>query len=346
MFRFAVIGAGAIGSVIGWRLARAGADVLLLGRGPHLEAMRSEGLRCSDGVIDSRLPVQVCSDASGQSPRDVVFITTKAQDIAAALESAAPLIGPETVLIPAVNGLPWWYFKGLEHRHGGPIESVDPGGHLWQRFGAERIVGAVVHLGASLPEPGWVRQAGDNRLTLGELSGESSERAQAIAALLGQAGLPTVVHGSIRDEVWSKLIGNISTNPLSVVFEATLDRLFNEPELLGLVHAVMLEAMTVGACYGVRFALDPSTRIDVGRRLGAFRTSMLQDFDRGRPLETAAIVGAVLELADRADVPMPVTRHILQQVQLAQLGMQSRISPKRPALHAVQGGLSKHKEKP
>ena len=320
MLRFAVVGVGAIGSVIGWRLAHAGADVLLLGRGAHLQALQSQGLRYSDGVIDERLPVQAVSDAAGQGPRDVVFITTKAQDIASALETAAPLIGPDTVLIPAVNGLPWWYFKGLEHRHGGPIEAVDPGGRLWQRYGAERIIGAVVHLGASLPEPGWVRQAGDNRLTLGELSGQPSERLQATAALLSQAGLPTRVHEAIRDEVWSKLIGNISTNPLSVVFEATLDRLFNEPELLGLVRAVMLEAMTVGACYGVRFALDPATRIDVGRRLGAFRTSMLQDFDRGRPLETGAIVGAVLELAERAEVPMPVTRQILQQVQLARPG--------------------------
>ena len=320
MPRFAVIGAGAIGSVIGWRLAHAGADVLLLGRGPHLQAMQTGGLRCSDGTTDARLPVQACSDARGQTPRDVVFITTKAQDIAAALETAAPLIGPDTLLVPAVNGLPFWYFKGMEQRHAGPIEAVDPGAHLWQRWAAERIVGAVVHLGASLPEPGWVRQAGDNRLTLGELSGQSTERVQTIATLLTQAGLPTRVHGSIRDEVWSKLIGNISTNPLSVVFEATLDRLFNEPEMLGLVRAVMLEAMTVGACYGVRFALDPDTRIEVGQRLGAFRTSMLQDHDRGRPLETSAIVGAVLELADRAQVPMPVTRHILRQLQLVQLG--------------------------
>ena len=315
MLRFAVVGAGAIGSVIGWRLARAGADVLLLGRGAHLQAMHAHGLRLSDGTVDERLPVQDLSDASGQPPRDVIFITTKGQDIASALHTAAPLIGPDTVLIPAVNGLPWWYFKGFEHRHGGPIEAVDPGGQLWRRYGAERIVGAVVHLGASLPEPGWVRQAGDNRLTIGELDGQPSARVQAIAALLGQGGLPTRVHPSIRDEVWSKLIGNISTNPLSVVCNATLERLFNEPECLGKVRAVMLEAMTVGACYGVRFALDPATRIDVGRRLGAFRTSMLQDFDRGRALETAAIVGAVLELADRADVPMPMTRQILQQVQ-------------------------------
>lgn len=320
MLRFAVIGVGAIGSVIGWRLAHAGADVLLLGRGAHLQALQSQGLRYSDGVIDECLPVQAVSDAAGQGPRDVVFITTKAQDIASALESAAPLIGPDTVLVPAVNGLPWWYFKGFEHRLGGPIEAVDPGGHLWQRYSAERIIGAVVHLGASLPEPGWVRQAGDNRLTLGALTGQPGERLQAIAALLSQAGLPTRVHGSIRDEIWSKLIGNISTNPLSVIYQATLDRLFNEPEMLERVRAVMLEAMTVGACYGVRFALDPATRIDVGRRLGAFRTSMLQDFDRGRPLEMGAIVGAVLELAERAQVPMPVTRQTLQQVQLARPG--------------------------
>lgn len=318
MTRYAVIGAGAIGSVIGWRLAQAGADVRLLGRGAHLDAIRAQGLRFSDGTRDERMAIEAHTQVQGQAPCDVVFITTKAQDLAAALDSAADWIGPQTVLIPAVNGLPWWYFKGLSHRHAGPIEAVDPGGHLWRRFEAGRIIGAVVHLGASLPEPGWVRQAGDNRLTLGELSGEASARVQALAEGLSQAGLPTRVETSIRDEVWSKLIGNISTNPLSVVHRTTLDRLFNEPQWQSQVRALMLEAMTVGACYGVRFSLDPGTRIDVGRRLGAFRTSMLQDFDRGRPLETGAIVQAVLELAERAEVPMPVTRDILSQVQAAQ----------------------------
>ena len=316
---FAIVGAGAVGSVIGWRLAHAGARVLLVARGAHLEAMRAHGLRFADGVVDERVRVDAVADPAGRAPVDVAIVTTKSHDVAGALDSAAPLIGERTVVVPAINGLPWWYFLGADGPQGGtPIRAVDPDGALLARLPAARLIGAVVHLGAEVVEPGFVRQAGDNRLSIGELDGSASGRASAIAATLTAAGLPTRVHPSIRDEVWTKLAGNLPTNPLSVVTGATLDRLFNEPGLRAIVAASMHETMTVGAGHSARFSVDPATRIEVGRRLGAFRTSMLQDFERGRPLELAAIGDAVVELGARIGVPMPVTTMVLALAREAQ----------------------------
>ena len=316
---FAIVGAGAIGSVLGWRLARAGAPVVMVGRGEHLEAMRRDGLRLADASGEARVTVDARTGVDGLGPADVVFLATKAHDIAGALDTAAPLIGPQTLVIPAINGLPWWYFQRAGGPHDGQtIRCLDPDGSLAARLDPARLVGAVVHLGAEVIAPGVVRQAGDNRLAIGELDGSTSERATRVARILSDAGLPTTLHPAIRDEVWSKLVGNLSTNPLSVVTGATLDRLFNEPGLLEIVQATMLETMTVGAAYSVRFALDPARRIAVGRRLGAFRTSMLQDFERGRRLELPAIVESVIELGERAGVPMPTTKMVLALAQAAQ----------------------------
>ena len=309
--RIAVFGAGAIGCVVAWRLTRAGAQVSLIGRGTAIAAVAAQGLRFGVGQLDECLPVRVVDLSAGlgrELPFDVLLMAVKAHDLPGALAAAAPLISPSTTIVPLVNGLPWWLFHGVSGPHAGPIEAVDPGGRLWQSLPAGQVLGAVVHLGAEVVAPGWVRQAGDGRLTLGELDGQRSERALALAALLEAGGLPTQVHPSIRDEVWSKLVGNGSSNPLSVVSGATLDRLFAEPGLRALVEAVMLEIMALGAGLGVRFPLDVQARIAVGQRLGAFRTSMLQDFDLGRPLELGAIADAPLELAERLRVPMPTTR--------------------------------------
>lgn len=241
-------------------------------------------------------------------PCDMLLLAVKAQDLPAALAAAAPLLAANTTVVPLVNGLPWWLFHGVGGPYAGPLETVDPGGRLWHGLPASQVLGAVVHLGAEVVAPGWVRQAGDGRLTLGELDGSLSPRAKTLAALFDAGGLPTQVHPTIRDEVWSKLVGNLSTNPLSVISGATLNRLFAEPGLRALVEAVMLETMALGAGVGVRFPLDVQARIAVGQRLGAFRTSMLQDFDLGRPLELGAIADAPLELAERLRVPMPTTR--------------------------------------
>lgn len=319
MNRIAVVGAGAIGSIIAARLALAGSAPLLLGRGAHLHAIREHGLALEDGPGTQRVTLDVLEQVPADAPRcDLVILCTKAQDLRAAVTSAGALIGPQTTVMAAVNGLPWWLFHGQSQAQSGPIEAVDPGGWLWRRWPAQRLLGCVVHLGASLPAAGHVRQAGDNRLSIGELDGSIGERVQSLADTLTRGGLPTAVSGAIRNEVWSKLVGNASSNPLSVVTGATLDHLLGDASLMPLVRTQMLEVMAIGAACGADFALTPEQRIDVGRRLGAFRTSMLQDFDRGRPLELAAISDALLELADRLGVAVPTLRAVRNLVDFAQ----------------------------
>ena len=308
--RFAVVGAGAVGSVMAWRLANAGASVLLVGRGERLAAIERTGLRLTDHQQDRACFVQACTDTQGEAPREIIILATKAQDLSGALETAKPLIGPDSVVIPAVNGIPWWYFKGAGVDAERPILRIDPNGVLWAALQQQQIIGAVVHWGASINSAGEVLQSPQPRLVLGELDGVQSERIQAIAAVFEAGGLPTTVDSRIRDAVWSKLLGNIATNPLSVVTGATLDRLFNEVELAQLVRAQMAEVMAVGLASGARFEQDIDSRIDIGRKLGSFKTSMLQDFERGRPLEMAAIAEVVLDMAREMGMPMPVTRMI------------------------------------
>ncbi len=321
-----------MGCVVAWRLARAGARPTLVGRGPALEVIAAQGLRFSAGADDARLPVRVVSIGSAlaeEAPCDLLLLAVKAQDVRGALDCAAPLLGAHTTIVPLLNGLPWWLFHGASGSCSGPIAAVDPDAWLWRSVSARQLLGAVVHLGAEIVEPGWVRQAGDGRLTLGELDGSVSDRAGHLAGLLGAGGLPTQVHPSIRDEVWSKLVGNLSTNPLSIISGATLDRLFSEPGLREIVEAVMREAMALGLRLDVRFPLDVPARIAVGQRLGAFRTSMLQDFDLGRPLELGAIADAPIELADRVRVPMPITRLVRDLARAAERSrdLRRRASP-------------------
>lgn len=326
---FAIIGAGAVGSVLGWHLARAGVRVSMVGRGAHLQQIQTAGLALETaGASATALQMAATSDARTLPVQDVVFLCTKAHDLASAVETARPLIGSHTAIIPAINGLPWWYFKGLPGRHAGPISAVDPDSSLWAEFEAGRIIGAVVHFGASVAAPGLVRRTPGPRLILGELDGQASERVRHVAALLAEGGLATEIDPHIRDAVWSKLLGNIATNPLSVLCGATLDRMFGEPALLAIVRTQMTEALAVGAACGVRFEQDVDERIDIGRKLGAFRTSMLQDFDAGRPLELAAIADAVLELAERFGIPMPVTRTIVELAREADFNSIRRRSPK------------------
>lgn len=319
MKRVAIVGAGAVGSIIAARLALAGSAPLLLGRGTHLEAIRHHGLQLEDAHGRQCVALDVVERVPADTPPcELVILCTKAQDLRGAVASAGALIGPGTTVMAAVNGLPWWLFHGHSQTLAGPIEAVDPGGWLWRRWPAQRLLGCVVHLGASLPAAGHVRQAGDNRLSIGELDGSGSERVQSLADALTRGGLPTTVSAAIRDEVWSKLVGNASSNPLSVVTGATLDHLLGDESLMPLVRTQMLEVMAVGTACGATFALTPEQRIEVGRRLGAFRTSMLQDFDRGRPLELAAISDALLELADRQGVAVPTLRAVRNLADFAQ----------------------------
>lgn len=301
-----VFGAGAIGGLLAVRLSRAGADVSAVARGPHLAAMRERGLVLEIGGRRLTARPQATSDPSTLGPQDYVVLTLKAHSIPGVVDAIEPLLGPETVVVSAVNGIPWWYFHGLDSPFAGRhVESVDPGGVIWRGIGPERALGCVVYPSCEVVEPGVVRHLSDDKFSLGEPSGARSERVRAFAALCVDAGIKAPVRPRLRDEIWVKLWGNVAFNPLSALTGATLDVLATEPDTRGIARDMMVEAQHVAEALGVRFAVDVDRRIDGAAAVGAHRTSMLQDLERGRPLENDALVGAVQELGKLNRVPTP-----------------------------------------
>jgi 2-dehydropantoate 2-reductase len=306
--RICIAGAGAIGGVLAYRLAAFGHDVHVLARGETLAAIRRTGLQLNS---DAAIHVPASEQADG-GPADVVFIAVKAHSVASILAAITPIIGPRTLVVPMLNGIPWWYFAGLPAPTGGRIvQAVDPDGHINAALDWKTIIGAVIYITAEAAAPGRVVADPPYRLILGEPQGGMTDRLAHLCAALTSAGFAATPSASIRDDMWTKLVANLASNPLSVVAGATLGEIFGNPDLRGCVMAVMREAMTVGACYGARFTIDPLRLMEVGRQKGAFKTSMLQDFERGRVLELAAIGDAVLELATPFGIAMPTTDMLL-----------------------------------
>ena len=254
-------------------------------------------------------------DPSAAGPQDYVIVTLKAHSAPAVVEPMQALLGPDTSVVTAVNGVPWWYFYGLDapwtdHK----LESVDPGGVQWSGIGPERAIGCVVYPAAEVAEPGVIRHISGNRFTLGEPSGEKTERVQALASAFIAAGFRAPVR-RIRDEIWMKLWGNLCFNPISALTQETLDVVATEAGTRGVSRAMMLEAQAIGEALGVRFGLDVEKRMDGAAAIGAHRTSMLQDLDRGRPMEIDALVTAVQEMGRLVDVPTPTIDVVLALVQ-------------------------------
>ena len=313
--RICIYGAGAIGGYLGAQLSLAGEQVTLIARGAHLEAMQEGGLRLLiDG--EERVARPVCtSDPSEAGPQDYVIVTLKAHSAPAIVEPMQSLLGPETAVVTAMNGVPWWYFYGLEgpwqdHR----LESVDPGGVQWEGIGPERAIGCVVYPATEVLEPGVIRHINGNRFTLGEPSGEETRRVQALAATLISAGFRVPIR-RIRDEIWLKLWGNLCFNPISALTLETLDIVATEAGTRGVARAMMSEAQEIGERLGVRFSVDIEKRIDGAAAVGAHRTSMLQDLERGRPMEIDALVSAVQEMGRLVGVPTPTIDVVLGLVQ-------------------------------
>jgi len=303
-----IYGAGAIGGYMAVELAAAGnAEVTCIARGPHLAAMRENGLRLvREGEDDKLVRVNATDDPAEAGPQDVVIVTLKAHSAAAVADRMAPLFGPETAVVTAQNGVPWWYFYKL----GGPhddtrVESVDPGNRQWDLIGPERAIGCIVYPAAEIAEPGVIRHEYGNRFTIGEPSGEKTERVQALAALLSEAGFRVPVRPRIRDEMWVKLWGNVSLNPISALTGGTLVEMIDDPDVCAVIRAVMVEAQAVGEALGVRFAIDVDKRIAGARDVGEHKTSMLQDLELGRPMEIDALVASVQELGRIVGVPTP-----------------------------------------
>jgi 2-dehydropantoate 2-reductase len=315
--KICIFGAGAIGGYMGAKLAKAGADVSLVARGPHLAAMRDKGLTLIEEEGTFTVPVRASNDPAELGPQDYVVITLKAHSVPPVVPKLAPLIGNDTTIVSGVNGIPWWYFYGIE----GPLantrlESVDPGNAQWDGFGPERVLGCVVYPAAEVSEPGTIRHIEGNRFSLGEPSGEKSERAQRLSEALQAVGLKAPVRPRIRDEIWVKLWGNLSFNPISALTYATLDVLCTDEGTRRVARDMMLEAQAIAEKLGVKFPIDVDRRIDGGAAVGAHRTSMLQDLEAARPMEIDALVTSVQELGRLTGTPTPTIDTVLALVRL------------------------------
>tara|TARA_B100001146_G_scaffold101095_1_gene89568 strand:+ start:140 stop:1111 length:972 start_codon:yes stop_codon:yes gene_type:complete len=304
--KICVFGAGAVGGYLGAMLAAAGCDVSLVARGPHLAAIQQKGLTLwRDGKSQTH-SITATDSAAELGPQDFVLVTLKAHALSGVVADVRKLLGPDTAVVSAVNGLPWWYFHGLDSPNTErPLESVDPGGLIWRGIGPERAIGCVVYPSVEVPEPGVIRHLSDDKFSLGEPSGERSERVRTLARVFIDAGLRAPVRPRIRDEIWVKLWGNLSFNPLSALTMATLDVLAGDAGIRVIARAMMVEAQAVGEKHGIRFAVDVDRRIDAAASVGAHRTSMLQDLEQGRPLEIAALVESVMEVARLVGQPTP-----------------------------------------
>ncbi len=315
--KICIFGAGAIGGYMGAKLAQAGADVSLVARGPHLKAMRENGLRLIEEEGETTVKVTASDNAADLGPQDYVIVTLKAHSVPPVVPKIQPLIGENTTIVSGVNGVPWWYF----HKVGGPLEgtrlaSVDPGNAQWDGFGPDRVLGCVVYPAAEVIESGVVKHIEGNRFSLGEPDGSKSERAVALSQALTAAGLKAPVRPKIRDEIWVKLWGNLSFNPISALTHATLDVLCNDPGTREVARNMMLEAQAIAEKLGVKFPINVDRRIQGGADVGAHRTSMLQDLDQGRPMEIDALVGSVQELGRVTETPTPTIDTVLALVAL------------------------------
>ena len=313
--RVAIYGAGAIGGLLGAYLARTdAAEVGLIARGPHLAAMRERGLEVR-GVSSFTVHPRCTDDPAELGRQDYVIIALKAHSVPGVVDAMRPLLGEGTTVVLAVNGVPWWYFHRLPGPYEGRrLESVDPGGRQWDVIGPNRALACVVYPAAEVVEPGVIEHVEGDRFSLGEPSGEVSERAQRLSRLLIQAGLKAPVRPRIRDEIWVKLWGNLSFNPISALTGATLDAIVADDGTRAVARAMMLEAQTIGERLGVRFGVDVDRRIAGAGAVGAHKTSMLQDLERGRPMEIDALVTAVQELGRLVEVPTPAIDVVLALV--------------------------------
>ncbi|MEP1611724.1 MAG: 2-dehydropantoate 2-reductase [Roseobacter sp.] len=315
--KICIFGAGAIGGYMGAKLARAGVDVSLVARGPHLAAINQNGLTLIEESGESTVQIRASQDPSDLGPQDYVIVTLKAHSVPQVVSNMQPLLGQDTTIVSGVNGVPWWYFHKLEGPFEGKrLETIDPGNVQWNGFGPGNVLGCVVYPAAEVIEPGVVKHIEGNRFSLGEPDGRKSERAMALSKTLSSAGLKAPVRPRLRDEIWVKLWGNLSFNPISILTQATLDTLCTDPGTRAVARSMMLEAQEIAEKLGVKFPIDVERRIDGGAAVGAHRTSMLQDLDAGRPMEIDALLGSVQELGTLTNTPTPTIDTVLALTQL------------------------------
>jgi 2-dehydropantoate 2-reductase len=302
--KFAIVGAGATGGFLGAHLARAGEDVILIARGSHLAAMRERGVTIRSGGEEFTAHPESTDELSAIGGADVVFLTLKAHSIPAVAPAIGAALAPGACVVSAQNGIPWWYFPD---RH---LETVDPGGVIASNIPYASVVGCIVYPATRILEPGLVEHVEGTRFTLGEPDGSRSERVQAIAAALVAAGLKAPIQTRIRNEIWLKLLGNATLNPISALTRATLEQIVTSAATHDLVRTLMEEVDAVARALDVEVPLTIEKRMEGAAASGGHRTSMLQDLEAGRPLEVDALLGAVVELADGAGVAVPSLRTV------------------------------------
>lgn len=309
--RFAIVGAGATGGYLGACLARAGLEVTLIARGPHLAAMQEHGLKVLEADDTSFTTHPVCTDQlDAITSADIVFVTLKAHSLPGMAPALASAAGKQSTFVFAQNGVPWWFFLGSGNdTH---LESVDPGGVIASSFPAERVLGCVAYPATTLVEPGVVRHIEGNRFSLGELDGSRTDRVRSLSSALMQAGLKAPVQTRLRQEIWLKLLGNATLNPVSALTRATLGELLDDEVSRDLLRRLMLEVEAVGKAYDLQPDISVDRRLEGAARVGHHRTSMLQDVEAGRPLEIEALVGSVIEMGRRRDVSIPALEVVYQ----------------------------------
>jgi 2-dehydropantoate 2-reductase len=309
--RFAVVGAGAIGAFMGAMLSRAGDDVTLIARGHHLLAMRERGVRVHGISGDFVARPSVTDDPAVVGPVDVVLLTLKAHSLTGMAPRLAPLIGPDTAVVSAQNGIPWWYF----YRQGGEwdgarMESVDPGGIIEKSIESGRVLGCVIYCATIISEPGVIEHIEGNRFPIGEPDGSKSDRARLISEAFIKAGMKCPIRTNIRHDIWVKLMGNVTFNPISALSRATLLDITSCPETRELAASMMGEVQAICARLGLDLGISIEQRIAGAEKVGHHKTSMLQDVEAGRPMELESVMGAVVELGGKLGIPVPHTKAV------------------------------------
>ncbi|MGA2237008.1 MAG: 2-dehydropantoate 2-reductase [Terriglobales bacterium] len=309
--RFLIAGAGAIGAYIGARMAQAGFDVTLFARGPHLRAMQERGVQVKSIEGDFVARPAIASSLEEVGPVDVVFLGVKAHGLPQLAPQLRPVLGPHTTVVSTQNGIPWWYFQGFGGEWEGlRLERVDPGGVISSAIEPRRVVGSIVYFSTEIPSPGVIQHIEGNRISLGEPDGSRSDRCRRIAEALIASGLRCPVTTRIRHEIWVKVLGNASFNPVSALTRATLVQMVHDPGVSSVIRNIMQEVEAVSRKLGMELPVSIEQRMAGAEKVGEHKTSMLQDLEAGRPMELEALVGAVVELGERVGLPMTCTRTV------------------------------------
>lgn len=309
--KYLIAGAGAIGAYIGARMARAGFDVTLFARGPHLKAMQEHGVRVKSPEGDFQVQPKIVGSLEEAGPAEVVFLGVKAHSLPQLAPQLKPVLGPDTTVVSTQNGIPWWYFQGFGGAAEGiHLERIDPGGVISSTIEARRVVGSIVYFATEILAPGVIQHSEGNRISLGEPDGARSDRCRRIAEALVASGLRCPITTHIRQEIWVKLLGNASFNPVSALTRATIVQMVRDPEVSAVIRNIMQEVESVSRKLGMELPVSIEQRMAGAEKVGEHKTSMLQDLEAGRPMELEALVGAVVELGQRLEIPMPYTRTV------------------------------------